>query len=325
MKRPDVTVHVLVGLPGSGKSCFAQKLAKHEPTTCIIGENELQDLDYRCYKVNSGKRYEPMSREKLLQTIKNHLGYGYRTFILDGLFLDNDLILACLDTINESHPVKKVILDIWPDDRENCKRNDHNRRRIGSSLSIDTLTTTKVDPKVIREKYPNTTVARQSVYLLPDYAYFFRDYIQLEDESVLKSDGWSLGGTSWGYDGSSSPIEADPPMTDFKEFDKLLDEVAPTLSKLDYQAIKGACVSVEQYEDSDYYSRIQKARFVCSMEDLYDCLNHLGYINKGSEFNLTEEELEAVQALAGKDFQSMTVLEQAAWKLYSKAYHKEEQ
>lgn len=315
MTKKATNLRILIGLPGSGKTCFAKKLARN-PGVVVFGENERQDKDWRIYKRNSGKRYAPMSSEELFQNV-SAFGQPAGTFIMDGLFLSTERVLEAIRAASTAYQLKTVTLDYWPENKEECLRNDYLRRRIGSSLSIRNLSIC-VDFDEIRRSYPQMRVKYHTVYHTPDWAIFFRPYLPLENEEILRSDDWVIGGESYDLDGNSYPITPDEPIVKFRELDILLMKICPNLPYLQYQEIFSDCVTVSEEEESDYYTRCTKRFFVCNLRKVYEKLDEFGFIPTAGEdsLHLMPEDMDLLRELARKDVSEMTDIERIAWKLY---------
>ena len=57
-------------------------------------------------------------------------------------------------------------------------------------------------------------------------------------DNFLKSNKWTLGGKSWCYGSDRTyPVSAEEPL-EFVEFDELLEDIAPTVTYLQYKKIK---------------------------------------------------------------------------------------
>lgn len=319
MSKKKITLRILIGLPGSGKTYFAKSLANN--STTVIHEDELRDTGFRIYNKNTGNRYPPMELDELQRTINLHTGLWVNTLILDGLYLTTERVMEAIKYVSTKFDVSKIILDVWTENKQECIRNDYLRRRIGSSLSIETLSI-NVNFDTVKQAYPQTTVQTHSVYHTPDWVLFFRQYLSLDDESMLRSNDWVTGGEAWGCGGyDRRPVDPDSTPTCFTELDDLLAEICPKLSYLEYKKINETCVSVSEWEDSDYYSRVTKQCFVCDLESLYNLLCEYGYItdSEQSDAILNSDDLEAIREIAGKDMRDMTPLEKAAWKLFVKS------
>lgn len=323
MNKKNITLRILIGLPGSGKTCFAKSLEANKPNDVLVfGENELQDTDFRIYKKDTGKRFPPMNSDELRWLINNYSGSRFKTLVMDGLFLTTERILEVIQLISAQFTPQKIILDYWPENREECLRNDYLRRRTGSSLSIESLSI-NVDFNAVKATYPNASVEIHSVYHTPDWVIFFRQYLTVTDERELYSEKWTTGGEYRSFDGCRFPVSPDEVPSAFRELDELLEKICPSLSYLEYKKIISDSVSTKETEEHDYYSCTIQQCFVCNLEILYEDLYQFGYIAPTSvqpeNMLLTEDELESIRTISAKEIKSMTPLERAAWKLYAKS------
>ena len=309
-------VHIMIGLPGSGKTYYCKQLRGKDPFHIDhFDENWIQKRLW-----DSDKRFRPMPKEKLLSFLKRYSNKP--VFLLDGLFLSTELILDILESLREWTTLEEIVLDYWPENREECLRNDFHRRRTGSALSIETLSI-DVDFEAIKATYPGLVkVVTHQVYHTPDYVLFFRPFLpeqQEDQEKYLYSTNWSLGGTHWTYTGETSGIidaEETPP---FAELDQLLEKTAPNLDLSTFRRIEKECVVIEKYEDSDYYSRIEKARYRCDLETMYEILMEIHLTGTDQDNSLTDSEMALLTAIKEKKPENRTELEQLCLKLAHQA------
>lgn len=245
------------------------------------------------------------------------MSYYPDTLIVDGLYLTTESVLYVINSIAAVAKLKTVTLDYWPENKEECLRNDYLRRRIGSALSIENLHI-NVDFKKIREKYPETAVETHEVYHTPDYVLFFREHglRDLKDERYLYSSEWLISGESWSYEGNRYSLDPDEPRTEFSELEDLLDSISPSITRNQSRQIYSACVKTKEIEHHDYYSRTTNGQFVCDLEKLYYELEKMGYLKNSDTF--TEEEKALLQEIQKKSVEEMTDLERLCYKLYSR-------
>lgn len=314
MRIDSVNVHILIGLPACGKSTFAKKLKNSEPRADIVSENDSQVIRMSILR-DRPTRFQPLPQESMLKVIDQRLDYYPSTLILDGLFLETDLILTVLRSIAAKRTIKNIVLDYWPEDREACLRNDYRRRSIGSALSIQNLSI-HVDFDAIKKEFPNTVVKRHATYRIPDYMLFFRDCSEYEDGKYLRSAPWSLGGTQWNFTGDQYPVDAEEQPARFEKLDLLIREMFPAMTHVDSQIIYQHCVTVETKEDSDYYSRITQAFFQCDLEKLYEMAAEMGYLDQ--DF-FSEEEKQLLDDILRKDAEDLTCEKRLIKKLYLSA------
>lgn len=246
------------------------------------------------------------------------MSYYPDTLIVDGLYLTTESVLYVINSIAAVAKLKTVTLDYWPENKEECLRNDYLRRRIGSALSIENLHV-DVDFKKIREKYPETMVETHEVYHTPDYVFFFREHglRDLKDERYLYSSEWLISGESWSCEGNRYPLDPDEPRTEFSELEDLLDSISPSITRNQSRQIYSACVKTKEIEHHDYYSRTTNGQFVCDLEKLYHELEKMGYLKNSDTF--TEEEKALLQEIQKKSVEEMTDLESLCYKLCSRA------
>ena len=305
-------VHIMIGLPASGKTTYCKQLRAKDPINVDhFDENKVQKHIW-----DQDKRFQPLPRERLLSYLYKYTNRP--VFLVDGLILTTDLVLEILEEMGTWTTLEEIVLDYWPENREECLRNDFCRRRTGSALSIETLTI-DVDFEKIKAAYPGIVrIVTHEVYHTPDYVVFFRPFLPHQDndqERYLYSTDWSLGGISWTYTGERSrdiEAEAAPP---FAELDQLLEKAAPNLDLTTFRQIEKECVAIEEFEDSDYYSRIQKARYRCDLEKMFEILTKT---NLKSEW-LTKAEADMLEEIREKKPEDRSELEQLCLKLAHQA------
>lgn len=279
-------LHVLVGLPGSGKTTFASKFKA--PNDYMTRYNkpkyaDIIDFDAIYRKVGFTDKLQ-IDRSKIDKMAYPPLYYNI--LILDGLFLtqnDVEWVLGLyLDSekFTSRYTVEKVIVDYWIPDKEACLWNDKGRRNVGAALSIELFELERIDVKKIESKFGvKTKLELHSIVWKPGYMTVIEEdsklYCQVVDSKYLESDTWSLGGEIWGWDGSKHSASAEPPLN-FDAFDELLEKVCPTITFLQYKKLYNACVTMEEKTNSDYYSRIEVAYWRCDLEKLWDMLEEMG-------------------------------------------------
>ena len=97
--------------------------------------------------------------------------------------------------------------------------------------------------------------------------------LYVEENGVLKGDSWCLGGSwrdCWDNTGTVSPSSAPDGM---RELDSLLEEIAPSISFLQYKSILNECVSIVEFSDGDYYGgTTYHNRYEMNIPRLYEFL-----------------------------------------------------
>jgi hypothetical protein len=104
-------------------------------------------------------------------------------------------------------------------------------------------------------------------------------HIPVKDVKYLYSESRSLGGVSYGWDGSSSPVDASEPLIDFEELDSLLEMVSPNITFLQYKRLFSYAVTTEIRDVRDYYYSGQEEYYSCDVSKLYAKLKEYGYVD----------------------------------------------
>lgn len=311
------TLHILMGLPGSGKTTYAKfyKYAKRDYMGRIVSTDDMLDIEAFDSSSEYQSRIAIIDLDEVFQiygnSLRNKDGKITSTTLgrainewyhknshqyfsskddvyVDGLILNHQDCKLVIDTflfgrISSTFPsINKVIIDFWTPDIELCLWNDRGRRTQNSDITIKTSKLTRPNIGVLREEYGSELTIQfvpHEIVKKPGYRILVDS---IKSVSVIGdkiySDSWCLGGESWGWDGSKRPISADEPPTEFKEFDSVLMEICPNISFLQYKKLYSLSVSVEELTDSDYYSRTNSARYVCDLRKLGEGLKELGII-----------------------------------------------
>lgn len=283
--KSQVTITILYGLPGSGKTYHATKhesniksvdfdkiVQKHGPNKSAILETLNKEVDQNIYRLS---KYQTS-----------------RAVIVDGLITTNQQLRDVIDSLTAYLTKYDVIFRLvyWNEDRESCLYNDDGRREVSSSVSIKNLPYEKPDfksfPELSQKRVQSMKVVRKSPAIawvsevLKTLKIEEYEVEQILDSMTLKSSNWSLGGTWGGWDGTSGSVSADTPL-DFSFFDKVLEVICPEISFLKYKMLVGACCKIVQSRERDYYggSTIE-AHHECDVQDLYDALNEMGLLKK---------------------------------------------
>lgn len=304
--------HILVGLPGSGKSYFAQKeYGTDEPY--FHSEKHVIDFD-------SAEKTGDFRNDVWNALTKNRMKEIYCRGYYENCDICFDGLITTLSRIKElmnifidymakySHLNYKIkfIIHRWNEDRETCIFNDIKRvndgvRKDTSKLSISNIPfddfdfndfSEYIDNEYIsdivikRHEVKKTTTYDTIFYPLisKDRSHSYGGYYRNEDKpcktKYMYSEDWSGGGTwgnCWGEEGS---ISADEP-NNFDELDNLLQKICPNITYLQYKKIEKECVDIEESYEHDYYGGTeQRNRWRCDMEKLYQLLKEMNFITE---------------------------------------------
>lgn len=282
-------LHVLVGLPGSGKTTFASQYSDRVRDSygfSYVNSKakkfaDIIDYDAIYKKVGFNDKLQ-INKDKILKMALPRLKYDI--MILDGLFVTQEdvewVLSVYLDNpkFTENFTVEKIIVDSWIPDKEACLWNDRGRRNIGAAFSIKIMEQEKIDVKQIEKRFGiKTKLELHSIARKPDYRIFVEenDIKSVHDSKYLDSSTWSLGGEAWGWDGGKHTISPDEPCN-FDEFDELIEKICPTITFLQYKKLYKNCVRMEERDNSDYYSSTREAYWRCDLKELWDMLDEMG-------------------------------------------------
>ena len=301
-------LHILCGLPGSGKSTMAQEI-------CNTTKEKYVNVDYYMPMNQFGLEYsEKNIRRFVKETLSTYLfpyylSDGYNVIYIDGLFLTNasihSLISAILDTIdNEIFPGEKYIslkfiIEQWDENREACLKNDNyrflnNERNNKSAITIKNSTYEMIDINGINKWVVSKLNGLQALKPSLDKLTFekvehtvkeygtvdklYHDY-NIKD-GILKSNEWSAGGNWCSYDGRGGAIDAEP-QPDFDELDTILQNICPSISWLNYKYIMKHFVEVKETLENDYYGGTEyKRHYKCKFYDMMTWLKDNNLVEK---------------------------------------------
>lgn len=276
---------ILWGLPGSGKTTYAQELAPNHNQRYRSSDAVIVD----------GDRYRSYKGDAFINTIAGEIrDYANRVstkcVILDCLLTTNadaiKLLLAIKEAMNANHPYRsphninfngltiKVVW--WKKDIASCLHNDRGRRQKDSTITIMNMPFEEPSENFLKD-FVNDVVCKE-VVRKPDWKVWSEEN-GCGHSHLMKSDEWSLGGSCGCIGGGTYPVSAEPQPISFKEFDDVLERICPTITFMQYKKLYADCVRTETRGDSDYYGgSTEHACFVCDLEILYKGLVGLGAI-----------------------------------------------
>ena len=285
-------VHILMGLPGSGKSYFANHWRCENSRDIFTEYLYLVDLDeYMC----KGDALE----DTLIFTFdqKEVLGKQHsiceptkRIIFVDGLILTfdnlNKVIETCLKYFNVDKINDSVVFNIhhWNEDRETCLINDSIRTKFGNREESSYITIKnapydniehyhRLDTKDINVKY---NVIKHNVFKLDEFQYILNEYAN--EGTKMVSATWS-GGGEWGNCWGDSGIIEEEPAPEFTQFDELLNKICPNITYIQYKQVYATCVYINEDDEFGYYGGYEKKyNYVCNLKKLYNCLKEMNII-----------------------------------------------
>ena len=277
-------LYILCGLPGSGKTTWAEEKKKEfkETNKCFHREPDFAIFYFDDFKTNT-----PDTLIYKLQDICNKKD----NVIFDGLFINQN---AIFNIVSESYKlcnkkIKNIIIEYWEENKENCIINDMYRGDEDSKLTINNLSMGSINVDKLKEdllkKFPSIgiesctinyhKIAKKSIYQ------FYKDKFKIEDK--VYSQKWIISGESWNISGESWREDPEESCA-FIEFDNLLMKMCPNILYFEGKQLYRLTVSEEINEEHDYYSNITYGQYVCNIDKLIDYLIEKGYLNEHENF-----------------------------------------
>lgn len=275
VNRNSYKIHILCGLPGSGK------------TTFVKGKRHVIDFDTINKNLREAKP-ELSGAERLLIALKGTV--YYKTTIssehyYDGLFTNQSQYEILVEYIEKNFKNRDIIFHFWKENREACLWNDRGRRELSSAATIKNCLLEKPDIKALSKIHQRTFLVEHEVIMKSKKDLWLDEVVWEGSEywsgrTNMDSDSWSLGGT-WGscWDDTLHSCSPDEPLASFKEFDDLMIRICPNIGFMQYKVIYNNSVSMRTSSDHDYYGgSTSDCRYTCDLNYLYDEMVKLGLI-----------------------------------------------
>ena len=301
-----INVEILVGLPGSGKTYYAdnKELTYKRDYPCSTYTKALDKRQVNTVKLDFDKykgKYPELVSILGVYTYDEVFTFHQESLVIcDGLFLTNEaqekLVNEWAELFNEEGGKNKsnklnIKFVYFKENREGCLSNDSYREKERrADITIKHSPFEKPNIETIKEKFNqgniNFEIEEKEVYVMTKYEGTFKPlrneyWSERLGKDILASERWSTGGNvcdCWGGDYSVRPDEAPE---SFEEFDKLLEKHCPNVTFLKYKNIYNKCVTIEEDHEDDYYGgREYFNLYCCNLEKLYEMLTELGYIEE---------------------------------------------
>lgn len=262
MKQKTITI--LWGLPGSGKTTYAES----QSNTYVIDCDSLAE--------NSKNSFDLLN--KLSDKVVN--AHYNQNIIIDGLITKNKQAKDIMEAIEAKNTYFNFIWNIvyWAEDRVSCLENDRGRRKISSANSINTIEFEKPKADILGIKQERIS-KRKIVRISLDKIWANNSNVFTEEElsnGKVVSDYWCTGGVTGGSCWDEGPEDphyarkADTPL-EFDRFDEILEKLIPDIGFFKYRKIKAKCVELKERHENDYYGNYSDyANWECDIKKLYD-------------------------------------------------------
>lgn len=289
--KNQVLVEILIGLPGSGKTHYAQSANNGEKFLSTFNSNT-------CY-IDFDKDYLKREKRSFTNVLRDssfcysiiHHNANYNHWIIDGLFLTNEtqhkLVEAiyneCTHYIFDNEHIK-IQFVYFKEDRDTCLYNDSIRQQDRKAhITIKHAEFEKPDIDSLSKEFSEIefVIKEMDVHKMNKYESLFKIHESWKKQDEMRSEEWCLGGTwgnCWG-DGGNIGAEAQP--SEFTEFDNLLTEICPNISMLQYKKLYRETVTVEERGESDYYGGYcSYGYYACDLKKLYSMLVEMNLIEE---------------------------------------------
>lgn len=267
-------VHILVGLPGSGKTTYAEQ-QKNENSLILHVDDAVERIQRLGQSVTIKKALLYAMGD---ENVNLSYTYRYEKIIVDGLFLKQEEVEKVIEFFTEYLNEFTVFIHQWNEDRDTCIKNDQWRREETSLGLIHNAEYKGIDLAKLQESFKDENkvnihpvIVSHLVELKPEWA---RKYGHIIDaDGKLKSREYFLGGVSGNcWDSSMSYMEGEEirPFTELYDF---LEAAFPYLLLKDWKAIEKEVVSEERWSVPEYYGGSSKYfRWVCDVKKVYELL-----------------------------------------------------
>lgn len=289
------TVTLLWGLPGSGKTTFAEEMV-HKNQGYLSRAQKIKVIDadaiFRHAKSDQELNWKPdgldeKDSQKRAVRFKRLVTEVYDALsrtdsvVIDGLFTTNKAAKEVFDALKQKTSKYKVSFEIfwWAEDKEACLWNDKKRgREFDSSRTITTMPFETPSNELLNEFEITTCVKK--IVVRKSRAKFLAQQHDLGDTSTLESEAWGLGGTSGScYDNDLQSVSASEQPTTFDKFDDLLEKLCPQVTFLQYKKLYAKTVTIKKHTSHDYYGgSIEYAKFECDLIEFFEMLEDMNLL-----------------------------------------------
>lgn len=258
MSKVSKILRITMGLPGSGKTDFATKKVKEGNGYGYNSQRKVH-IDFDLFTKRN------ISLDRIKTELNDYVKKDYfNEIIVDGLFLTIDDVIKLIELIDKKYytELTDVCIEYWRENIEYCLHNDMYRRD-GNDSSI-TIKNGKLERvtnssiKTIEDHFPllvnKVKINYHNVIKIPEWKVFANKYsLHYDDDGKVKGSSWCLGGTWANCWGNSGSVSSEPEPDGFDELDKILEDISPNITFLQYKRIVSNVVLTDEYGDSDYY------------------------------------------------------------------------
>lgn len=279
-----------VGLPGSGKTTFCKNYLKYNEN---IRVNHIEFDKYRITTYGKKLNFENILLNRMNEKLDEVL-------VIDTLLLDNNTVINAIEVLKDTlESINEIEIEIhyWNIDRDSCLHNDRGRRKEDSSITIKNANLEEINIELVKQAtflekislITHDVKKKSKLQLTLDFLdYDIKEVIDEyggneDNKRYFYSKEWLVRGTQRYYindnwDSEYIKLDTEEAIMEFKEFDKLLEQICPTLTFIEYKELLKICVDIEEYDEDDYYTYATYKRWRCNLEILEEYLKAKNYI-----------------------------------------------
>ena len=256
----EVQVEILSGLPGSGKTHYAETTLYQDKLKEAY-ERENISVVHLDEEQMAPKPWIPRDAERV---------------ILDGLVLTNNNIISLIRAAQETNHYKrelKFTVVRWKEDRDTCLYNDAGRRNTPASDTIKYAKYEYPDVEAIKNATGySVSVVEKQVCKKPAFMRNLSQNIRCNlHGDYLVSDHWVISGMNRHYNDSwqnvYESISGDPQPL-FKELINFLNFAYPDMLFKHGIKILEKFSAVREFSRDDYYSSFLCGEYICNIREL---------------------------------------------------------
>jgi len=281
MVETPLKVVILSGLPGAGKTYFAEHYADGYASV----NERILNICFDRYDMKQ-LNVSPLIRDKIANTRPD-------TIILDGPWYTKESIAKLLNNVNKAisekfiwssthtkYAMRHIDIIRFDGDESICRKNAETNDYVCPDHEY-------IDEPFIMDLHEKFGISRYKISIIPvpveDWSHYkntFEGY-RLGNSDLLLSVSWITDGRDCDCWGACEPISPQCELK-FEKFYELLYKICPSISEDEASImLKDTCHQVSEKTEEDYYgSWTEDTYWVCDLKKLYSLLLERNLIKK---------------------------------------------
>ena len=294
----DMEIHILVGLPGSGKTYWAHantwsrgiKAYYHMNIDNMLydhsGQNTIETILEEFFSIYENRKDIMHKCDEEVAAFK-----GYQ-LIFDNLTLTNEDVKKVIELFKKYNDIKvqgeqipmKFIIHQWNEDREACLANDPLRldngelsRTKGAQNTIRYAAYEIIDMNALKEVFPEYKFE----YVAHTVEVHSRKDILIEQTGTITSERWCTGGDRCDCWGGHWVQDSEDDPEPFTAFDNIVKFYCPNISDQQYTQLWDMCVDTDSVDEGDYYGGcMHYSWYICNLKYLFKKMEEMEIIER---------------------------------------------